>query len=476
MSPRKPSYLPSPTISPDLMPRLAAIVEVMAGSKSVSQAARSLGLSRNHFQTILHRGILGLTSAIEVKAGGRPAKPNEIAVLQKELKRLERENARLKRQVGSTEQLLQVASGLLQGRLRPTGRQRRTKSASGASGERATESEPDARHGRLLAGVAEMKALGVKEQACAVIAGVDRSTLWRWRRCSREPCWPASSSGRSGPRPSLDSAREAESLIRHLHGLVGAAALSHSIAGLSRRAAAAIKRDTLTAMERERKRSLVKIRVTTPGILRGLDAMYIDAAGTRAYALIAADGAVAYRTSCTLGVHYDEALVARALRADFECHGAPLVLRLDRASCHLTANVTALLKEHEVLPLHGPPHCPRYYGQLERQNREHRAFLNKLGTTSSEMLEPCLAEMLEAVNRLWRRRSLNWHTASELWNARPRPTIDRTAFHQEVHDRARCIARRIPPGRHPADLAERLAIEQTLEQHGYLRRELGGWC
>lgn len=29
--------------------------------------------------------------------------------------------------------------------------------------------------------------------------------------------------------------------------------------------------------------------------------------------------------------------------------------------------------DYAVLVLHGPPHHPRFYGQLERQNREHRA-------------------------------------------------------------------------------------------------------
>jgi hypothetical protein len=134
------------------------------------------------------------------------------------------------------------------------------------------------------------------------------------------------------------------------------------------------------------------------------------------------------------------------------------------------------LSDYEVLTLHGPPRYPAFYGQLERQNREHRAWIDALGTTSHASLEPCLAQMLEAVNTLWRRRSLNWHTASELWNARRRFTIDRRAFHEEVHDRAIRIARTLKIPGQPADLAERLAIERTLEHRGLLQRELGGWC
>jgi hypothetical protein len=84
--------------------------------------------------------------------------------------------------------------------------------------------------------------------------------------------------------------------------------------------------------------------------------------------------------------------------------------------------------------------------------------------------------MLVCVNTLWRRRTLNWHTASEAWSARPALTVDRDAFRQEVLERAQCIAHRLKRDAHPQDLAERLAIQQTLERMGYLQQEIGGWC
>jgi hypothetical protein len=264
--------------------------------------------------------------------------------------------------------------------------------------------------------------------------------------------------------------------VRRLHGLIGADALSHSVEGLSRRAAASIKQQTLTALERERKAALRRITIRVPGVLRGLDAMHLATRDGPLFALIGADGAVPYRTSLTSGAHYDATLVARALRTDFERHGAPLILRLDRASAHATPLVRTVLDAYEVLTLHGPPRYPEFYGQLERQNREHRAWLNALGTPSRALIEPCLDEMLVGVNDLWRRRLLQWQTATERWNARPRLTINRRAFREEVHDRATRIARTLSHHGQPADLAERLAIERTLEHRGYLRQELGGWC
>jgi hypothetical protein len=282
--------------------------------------------------------------------------------------------------------------------------------------------------------------------------------------------------GRRGAQtvdPALDA--QAEMRVRQLHGLVGAAALGHAIAGLSRRRAAAIKTATLTALERERKAALVRVRITVPGIVRGLDAMEFPDQPDR-YVLIAADGAVPYRTSVTVGPHYNAALVRRALERDLGDHGAPLVYRLDRARCHDAEPVRALLAAHRVLVLHGPPHYPGYYGQLERQNREHRAWLEADNTTAELALEPRLWAMIDRVNCAWPRRTLGWRTAAQAWHARPPLNIDRQLLCEEVNDRAHRIARTLELRGQPADLAERLAIEQTLTRMGYMRQETGGWC
>jgi hypothetical protein len=84
--------------------------------------------------------------------------------------------------------------------------------------------------------------------------------------------------------------------------------------------------------------------------------------------------------------------------------------------------------------------------------------------------------MLVAVNELWRRRSLGWRTASEAWGARAPLVVDRDAFREEVHDRSSRIAAALTARGDPAEMAERLAIVQALESHGYLRQEKGGWC
>jgi hypothetical protein len=454
------------------MPRLAAIIEVLAGLKTVSEAARTLGLSRNHFQSILHRSLLAMVQTITVKPGGRPAKPEPLATLEREMRRLKRENARLQGQVHSTERLLEVAGGLLKGRIRPMRRERRARKSPGASGEPREDSESEAWRRRVLDGVSDMRGLGFNARLAATLAGVDGATLRRWRARLRAH----SPLVHQPPRIAPALAARASELVRRLHGLIGVESLRHSVVPLTRRAASDLKRETLSALERERKAALVRVTLTQAGVLRGFDAMHFATLEGPLFTLIGADGAVPFRTSLMTTRRYDAHWVAHALAADLEANGAPLVLRFDRALAHEAPAVRAVLDAHRVTTLHGPPRYPCFYGQLERQNREHRAWLATLGPQSRAPLESCLHEMLMCVNALWRRRTLNWQTASEVWNARPVLTVDRDAFREEVQDRAMCIAHRLKRRTPPADLAERLAIQQTLERLGYLRQELGGWC
>jgi len=64
-------------------------------------------------------------------------------------------------------------------------------------------------------------------------------------------------------------------------------------------------------------------------------------------------------------------------------------MRMDRASSHDTFAVHEVLREHEVLLLHGPPRYPQYYGQHERQNREHQAWLAHSGLDRRRGTERC---------------------------------------------------------------------------------------
>jgi hypothetical protein len=228
-----------------------------------------------------------------------------------------------------------------------------------------------------------------------------------------------------------------------------------------------VKAEVLTELERARIARCTRLVVTEPGVVRSLDQLYV---GER-IALLASDGSVAYRTSAALVEAYTSREVARVISRDFERHGAPLVMRMDRASSHDAAPVRDVLREHEVLMLHGPARYPQYYGQHERQNREHRAWL-----AHSERVDDAeLEEMMRALNEAWPRRSLGWRAAAQVWNARRPLRTNRRELRHDVVRRLTTLRARFGSSLCARRLAERLAIEQALEDRGLVRRIVGGW-
>jgi transposase-like protein len=459
--PKEPSstYTPTPEVPEELAPRLALILQVLSGAKTLAQAAREADLSRNHFQSLLNRSLGSMIEALNPKEPGRKPKSEALSELEQRLKRLERENSRLKKRVEATDELIMVAGELLHGQRRPGQRTRRARK----EGE-PDDAEPEPR-AYILERVDRMRRLGQTLGRVAPLAGVAASTLRRWRcaRCARS----------RPPMPAALAAQAAEH-VRALHGLIGAAALSHAVSGLTRRQAARIKETTLTMIERERQLTLTRVSVTAAGLIRGLDAMHLSTEGAKCYALVCADASIPFRTTIASSDHYDAALVAQTLRNDIDAHGAPLILRADRARAHDAPLVKQILEEHQILMLHGPPRYPCFYGQLERQNREHRAWLAALLDPAGKPMQALLDEMIYCLNTLWPRRALGWKTAAEAWNSRADIKINRQAFKKEVHDRARHLERHIDLRGKPADLIQRLAIEQTLTNLGYLHQQNGG--
>jgi cell division septum initiation protein DivIVA len=462
------TYTAAPEVPEHLQKRYATMLAVQSGAMTVSDGARELGMSRNHFQSMLHRGLQGLLEGLSPKAPGRPPTPEAEAKLRQENERLRRENEKLKAQVANTHQMVELVADVFNRRIaQATTSPRQTRSKKTTAEKTHDDPEDEIR------AVGQLRHSGLRAVLAAAVVGKSASTLRRW--CARRrQCLPIREARgpRCNPNLSAEIIHKVGARVRELHGLIGADSLRHVVEGLSRRQAAAIKRDTLIAMERERIADCERVRIERAGLVRGMDAMYQMTSEGWRWLLLFGDASVPYRTSGHVASAYDSAAVARAIDDDFTQNGAPLVLRMDRASAHRTDEVHDVLAHHHVLLLHGPPRHPGFYGQQERQNRDNRAWLDALGTPSAADLTSHVDRMRHALNELWPRRTLGFRTAAEVWSSRPKLDVDREALRLEVDNHQSRLRRQDVP----ADLAQRLAIEKALTQRGWLRREPGGWC
>ena len=301
----------------------------------------------------------------------------------------------------------------------------------------------------------------------ADVVGIDRGTLrrWQWRRAHGRPL-----ARRRGPRPlpvAPEARGQAETLVRELRGLVGVEALRHRCPGLTSRGARRIKAETCAAMEHERRGTAAHVELSAPGVIRGFDSMELGRAG---HLLVSGDGALPYRTSWTVAARYDGASVARALADDFARNGPPLVLRLDRARQHDVAAVHAVLAAYAVIPVHGPPRYPQYYGQLERLNRDQRAWLRHV---DEPLTTAAIDHMMQSLNNLWPRRRLGWKVAAQAWNARREVDVNRVELRKEIEQTCNGLITRhdVNP-----DVGWRVAVNQALTKRGLLRVVPGGGC
>jgi len=463
---KKKTYTPMPEVPQALREKFLTVMAVQSGAMTVSDGARKLGMSRNQFQSMMHKAMAGMIEAMTPKSPGRPARPEKEAKLRVESEKLRRENDKLKAQVGSTHQMLELVADIFNRRIDRvmSGRESKPKAKKTSPND---DAEDDLRALEDFRFRHRLRAL-----IAAALVGVGASTARRWRvrkRAGLPLRFAHAPRRRQMPAPEVVAAIDAD--VRALSGLIGADALraAHHV---SRRQAADVKRATLTAMERERIARADRVHVTAPGVVRGMDGMHVMTLGGARWLLLFGDASVAYRTSAATTERYDSPAVAAAIDEDFTRNGAPLVFRIDRASAQRTPQVSDVLARHRVVVLHGPARHPQFYGQQERQNRDHRAWLAAHPTPAPDALGALAHRMLRALNERWPQRRLGFRTPAQAWNARLDVDPVRDSFHSEVQDLQSNYRRRDVPD----DLAQRLAIEKALTQRGWLRREAGGWC
>src|SRR6266446_1248761 len=125
---------PEPMVPPEMMERLKTILSTLTGQWTVVEAAEKLGMSRNHFQTLMHRGLSGMIAALQPGQPGRPKAPAKERELQQRVEKLERENDKLRQRVETIDRLMGVASGILRGQVRTRMPRRKKNKASGKQG------------------------------------------------------------------------------------------------------------------------------------------------------------------------------------------------------------------------------------------------------------------------------------------------------------------------------------------------------
>ena len=293
----KPSdYQKAPEVPPEVRPLYEAVKAVLAKELSVTEAASRVGLSRNRFQTLMHRGLHGLLEGVSPKPQGRKAKPAREAELEQKLEQLQKENARLQSRVDTVDRLLGVASDLVKGKLTLKGRSRQTGAEPSAEAGSGDNDEPDGEARAKLEGARALRAMGLELALAAGLVASSASTLRRYAARERDGQALVNARGPGPTAPSAELICSGAKVVREMRGLIGADALSHRVPGLSRRAAAALKETTLTQMERERIDACQRVIVKKPGLVRAFDAMHVLTTQGWRYLLVAADASVPYRT------------------------------------------------------------------------------------------------------------------------------------------------------------------------------------
>ena len=257
--------------------RYDAIMSVLAQTQTVTAAAESLDMSRNHFQTILHRVIEAIIDAMTPKPAGRPAKPEREAALEAELHQVKSELAALQEHSAMINRMMGVVSSIASGREPlPRSRSRSKKTKKSEDPEPATT---------VHQVVTAMRDAKVPRKLCARMLGVSTATV---ARRLQPPAPPKRTDHTKLNELACQRVRE---IVRATHGLVGAQSLSKRC-GIPRRAAAAIKKRELRELEYERKARCGTVSVLAPGIVRGFDAMHVACVEGKRFWLVAADATV----------------------------------------------------------------------------------------------------------------------------------------------------------------------------------------
>lgn len=117
--PRASRYTPSPHLPEERRPTYEAMLDVLVGTTSVSEAARVLAMPRNHFQSCLHRVQGAMIAALPTgHRTGRPEKPAALRVAEATIRAQARTIETMTSEVTQLRAQLEATSSLLKERTR----------------------------------------------------------------------------------------------------------------------------------------------------------------------------------------------------------------------------------------------------------------------------------------------------------------------------------------------------------------------
>jgi len=213
-------------------------------------------------------------------------------------------------------------------------------------------------------------------------------------------------------------------------------------------------------------RKPIRYEVTTTGAMWSEDGTGFHQDGTKNELLVAQDEHARFKVGFRLvDGPADEDAVYEYLKAAFEAHGAPLVLKHDGGKVFHGERIRALLHEYQVIELTSPPYYPCYNGKKERSVRDIKSYeramrANGVGASLAERL----AATIHDLNDVRPRPVLHGRTAREAFDQDRTPLPDRAAFAQAINRKEEEL-RSIAVTRHDLDCARRRAVEWVLLRH-----------
>src|SRR5205809_995902 len=112
---KKSDYVPAPTIEQDMRARYQAVLQVLNGELTVTDAAKQVALSRNRFQTLMHRALNAMVNELVPKVPGPTPVSETERELREENERLKRQVQKLEGQVETVDRMLGIASEMVRG-------------------------------------------------------------------------------------------------------------------------------------------------------------------------------------------------------------------------------------------------------------------------------------------------------------------------------------------------------------------------